>query len=399
VSAVFKYLSLLRSSELSPRHQSEIAKINSIRFRFQEKRRSENYAVWVAEHLSWPVPPNLVLSAPSQVWEWDNTDGEKDVRHMLESLKIDQGRVALMAKKEEHAKLREGENMVWEKEPWYGTEYRVERWDEDFVRQAQRENDIQELYLPGPNKFIPTNLEVEKRDVTEVQKRPHLIRQTDLSTLWYKKDDQFWMPKARLVMELRSPVASASPRDRVMTKLFTELVNDALNEYAYDADLAGLSYMFGSHSLGTTIMISGYNDNLGVLAESVLKKIKTLEIAPDRLEVFKEQVKRDWENFFLGQTYRISDYFGRYLLTQKQWTIEETLKEIPNITVQEIQSHASALLSQLNIQMLVTGNMYKDEAIQMAQMAEDILKAKSIPPNEVIDRALILPEGVILCRR
>lgn len=39
-------------------------------------------------------------------------------------------------------------------------------------------------------------------------KRPHLIRQTDLSTLWYKKDDKFWVPKAYVMIDLRRHVTS-----------------------------------------------------------------------------------------------------------------------------------------------------------------------------------------------
>ena len=35
--------------------------------------------------------------------------------------------------------------------------------------QASGPNDIPELFLPGPNAFIPTNLEVEKREVDVVR--------------------------------------------------------------------------------------------------------------------------------------------------------------------------------------------------------------------------------------
>lgn len=34
--------------------------------------------------------------------------------------------------------------------------------------QARRPNNIPELHLPRPNEFIPTNLEVEKKEVTLV---------------------------------------------------------------------------------------------------------------------------------------------------------------------------------------------------------------------------------------
>jgi insulysin len=68
-------------------------------------------------------------------------------------------------------------------------------------------------------------------------------------------------------------------------------VNDSLTEYAYDADLAGLSYNLSLSSLGVFIVLSGYNDKLHVLLQHILKKVKTLQVEPDRLEVIKEQVR------------------------------------------------------------------------------------------------------------
>lgn len=36
------------------------------------------------------------------------------------------------------------------------------------VHQADAPNDIPELFLPDPNAFVPTDLNVDKRQVTEV---------------------------------------------------------------------------------------------------------------------------------------------------------------------------------------------------------------------------------------
>ncbi|EGN95669.1 hypothetical protein SERLA73DRAFT_113347 [Serpula lacrymans var. lacrymans S7.3] len=393
VLATFKYLSLLRSSTFPAWYQAEISALSNTNFQFSAKRNPDDYAVWLSQQMVWPVPTELTVSAPQLTWEWDQGgNGEKEVNDILNGLTIDQGRVVLMARKEDHERIGQ-KDATWKTEPWYGTPYRVERWQEDFVIQAKGKNDLPELYLPGPNQFIPTNLNVEKRVVSETIKRPHLIRETPLSTVWYKKDDQFWLPKATVIIELRSPLANASPRAAVLTRIFSDLVNDSLTEFSYDASLAGLSYGFASHSLGLWVTLNGYNDKLGVLAKHVLERVKTLEVRADRLEVVKEQIERDWGNFFLGQTYRLSDYYGRYLLENQQWTLEEKLPEVPRVTVQDIQMHAKEMLSQLNIRMLVAGNMYKDEAIGLATMGEKILDPAPLPLDEVVDRALIPPKA------
>jgi insulysin len=188
---VFKYLSLLRSSDLPPWHQKERATISGTRFRFQEKRRPDDYVSMIAQTMAWPVPPELMIAGPQRVWEWDdNSEGEKQVREVLDTLRITQGRAVLMGPGDAHDKLAKGE---WLKEPWYGTEYRVVRFDEEFVKevremfvfyfcgetdlgaQAEGPNDIKELFLPGPNKFIPTNLEVAKQEAKEVRWSHFLI--------------------------------------------------------------------------------------------------------------------------------------------------------------------------------------------------------------------------------
>src|SRR5882762_10496480 len=79
--------------------------------------------------------------------------------------------------------------------------------------------------------------------------------------------------------------------DHSPSRLYADLVNDSLTEYAYDGDLAGLSYNFSLSSLGVFITLSGYNDKLHVLLQHILERVKTLEVKPDRLEVMKEQVR------------------------------------------------------------------------------------------------------------
>jgi len=134
--ATFKYISMLRSTDLSPLYQSEVSSLSDIRFRFSEKRRPDDYAVWLADKLAWPVPRELVIKAPQVVSEWD-PDGTAQAVAMrtLEDLSVRNSRSVLMARKEEFQKQLGTQQ--WQAEPWYGTQYRVERLDEAFIREVQ----------------------------------------------------------------------------------------------------------------------------------------------------------------------------------------------------------------------------------------------------------------------
>lgn len=133
---MFKYLNLLRSSKLEAYHQKEVADISAIRFQFAEKKRADSYVTWIAESMSDPLSPEHLLTGPQCVRDWEvdgNTGlGLSTIRKYLDSFRIQEGRIVLMAK--EHESL--SPNSTWEKESWYGTEYRVERFDEDLIRKV-----------------------------------------------------------------------------------------------------------------------------------------------------------------------------------------------------------------------------------------------------------------------
>lgn len=130
---------MLRESKLDSfyEHQRELVALAATRFRFSEKRRPEDYATWVAEHMAWPVPRDLLISAPQLVWDWgDGGDGgAQKVKEYLDSFRIEECRVMLMAKGSELTKVNP--HLEWKKEPWYGTEYAVEKFDHDFTNQVR----------------------------------------------------------------------------------------------------------------------------------------------------------------------------------------------------------------------------------------------------------------------
>ena len=128
---------------------------------------------------------------------------------------------------------------------------------------------------------------------------------------------------------MRSPLATVTPRNAVMTRLFSELVTDALQEYAYDAELAGLRYSFDGLILGAQISLSGYNDKIPILLRKVLETVRNLKVDPERLEVIREQLKLEYQNFSVQQPYMISTYWMRYTLQERAWTHAEKLAELP----------------------------------------------------------------------
>ncbi|OBZ78124.1 Insulin-degrading enzyme [Grifola frondosa] len=377
ILAIFNYISILRSSPLEAYHFAEISTMSAIRFRFKEKTQPHTYVSWLAYELSEPYPPEWVLSGSSLVRDWD----ERLVRETLAVLTPESVRVILEA--QSHADEIIGQDVKWDVEKWYGTRYAVRRLDASLIEQANSPNQNANLFLPGPNPFIPINLTVNKIDVQEPAVFPMCIKRTEMTTLWHKKDDQFWVPKANVRVNIRSPIAYVTPRHALLTRLCVDLVEDALSEVTYDADLAGLSFSVNNHIEGIVVSVSGYNDKLAVLLQTVMEKLKTLVVDSDRLKVIKEQVKLEYENFYLGQPSNLSENFAAWNFMPTVWTPHDKLLELPTVFEYDVQRHKDDLFSKVSLEVLCNGNIDEEVAVGVVDSLEQCLATRALSPTSI----------------
>lgn len=118
--------------------------------------RPDDYAVWISDHMAWPVERDMILTAPQLVWEWeDSGEGEKEVREMLNTLTIERGRAVIMARSGEMDEVfADRTDVKWEHEPWYGTGYLVEKFDEKLVAQVSTLHSFISLLLIGGHRRL-----------------------------------------------------------------------------------------------------------------------------------------------------------------------------------------------------------------------------------------------------
>jgi len=207
-------------------------------------------------------------------------------------------------------------------------------------------------------------------------------------------DDTFWVPKANLFINCRNTLPNATAENSLKARLYTDMVRDALEEYSYDAELAGLDYSVSSHSIGLEIMVSGYNDKLPVLLEKLLTVMKDLEVKPERFHIIKERLMRGLKNWDYQQPYNQVGDFTRWLNSEKGYINEQILAELPQLTAPDIQEFYPHLLRQMHIELMAHGNIHKEDALRMSDLVEKILKPRALPQTQwPIPRALVLPVG------
>ncbi|VFQ78510.1 unnamed protein product [Cuscuta campestris] len=271
-------------------------------------------------------------------------------------------------------------------EPWYGTAYSSEKLTGSTIKQWMKNAPHDDLHLPAPNLFIPTNLCL--KSIPEKISAPFLLRKSVYSRLWYKPDTSFSTPKACIVLDFRCPNCGISPESTVLTNIFLRLVMDDLNEYAYDAHIAGLAYSISSSFSGFQVSVGGYNQKMTILLEKVIDKLLNLEVKHDRFSVIKELVTLEYKNIKCEQPYEQAMYYCSLTLEEKTWSWNHELEVLPSLDVDSLARFYPLLLSRTFLECYATGNMESKEAESMIQRIEDLLYKGPHP----ISRALFASE-------
>lgn len=388
VEVIFQYISLIKEKPPQKWIVMEVKGMAEVDFKFQEKTSASTFARSMASTMQKPLPREWLLSGETLIRRFD----AEGISTALGYLRPDSYKLTLVSQQYPGN---------WDKkEKWYGTEYRVEDIPAEFVAAVKKAGEstakdrLTELHLPHKNEFIPSKLSVEKKDVEQPMKAPKLIRNEESVRTWWKKDDKFWVPRGNVFVTLRNPLTSAVPANSVKTKMYCALVKDALVEYSYDAEIAGLEYELEAYMAGMGIDISGYNDKISVLLEKVLVTMRDLEVKPERFKIVKERLIRGFRNWDFQQPYHQVGQFTNWLATEKGWLNEQYLAEIAHLTPEDITHFYPQLLRQVHLEILCHGNVYKEDALRLTSLVESTLKARALPQTQWnIARNLILPPG------
>lgn len=388
VEVVFEYISLMKESPPQQWIFDEMKNMAEVDFKFKQKSPASRFTSRLSSVMQKPLPRHLLLSGESKITKFD----PKAIVQGMQYLRADNFRLLLVSQDYPGG---------WDKkEKWYGTDYKVEKISTDFASdigkalQKTSKDRLPTLHLPHKNEFIPTRLTVEKKEVNEPAKAPKLIRDDEGMRVWWKKDDRFWVPKANVHINLRNPLVYATPANYVKTRIFCELVKDALVEYSYDAEISGLDYHLGATVFGLDVSVSGYNDKMAVLLDKVLVSMRGLQVKQERFDVIKERLMRGYKNWDFGQPYYQVGDFTRWLGSEKSWINDHFAAELPHIEAEDVAAFFPQILEQSHLEILAHGNLYKEDALKMTNLVESTLKSRPLPQSQWhLRRNLILPPG------
>lgn len=388
IKAIFQYIAMVKEQPPQEWIVTEMAQLAEVDFKFKQKSPASRTTSGYSGVMQKPYPREKLLSAGNLIWKFE----PEAIKRGLDLLRPDNFRFQVVS--------QDFPGDWNEKEKWYGTEYKYEPIPADFLKELEQVSKAspdqrpKELHMPHKNEFVPTRLDVEKKEVAVPAINPKLIRNDDNVRTWWKKDDQFWAPKANIKVCLRSALVNVSALNSVLSQLFRELVEDSLTEYSYDAELAGVNYDIANHAQGIDVSVSGYNDKMSVLLEKVLLAMRDLEVNDGRFDIVKDRLLRGWRNFEFNQPFQQIGTYSRWLLSEKGFVVQQLLEELPSVTANDVRMFIPQVLRQMHIEILAHGNLYREDALKTTDLVESIISPKRLPPSQwPIRRSLILPRG------
>lgn len=376
---IFQYLDIVKAEEPHQWIYEELKDISEMNFRFRQKTSPSATVSSLAKDLQKSYIPDDFILSKRVLRRFDPSL----IKQFGASLTVDHLRITLVSQSVETDKT----------EKWYGTEYSVEDLSQKFINKLSSPLSNSALSFPKPNEFIPTNFEVEKADVTKPVKQPSLLQNDDKFRFWFKKDDQFWVPKAYVQLFMNLPSAVANPHAMAMSSLFAELVQDSLIDVSYNAEIAELNFHLITGKEGLILSFDGYNEKLSILVKEVLEKMVNFSAERHRFDVLREKKVRNLKNFEYKPPYNQVTTVFSSLVNDRVFTVDEQIEAMEKVSFEDLERFIPGLFKQAFVEGLIIGNFHREEAKRIAKLVEDSLEfAPLFSAQKFKPRSYLLPD-------
>ncbi|XP_026283757.1 insulin-degrading enzyme [Frankliniella occidentalis] len=385
INIIFQYINLLKKTGPKKESFEEMRSLKEMNFRFKDKEPPMSYVTNLASNITRFAMEDI-LKGHYILDEWRP---DLIVEEVLNKLTPNNMRVVVQAQK--------FKPLADMKEEWYGTDYSLKDIPQETLEKWNSAGYCDDLALPPPNEFIPTDFEV--LPVTpDIKPFPTIIQDSPLSRVWYKQDDKFLLPKTSCKIDIGSPLAYLDPNSCNKSTMYVYLLEDALNEYSYAATLAGLHYSLGITTTGLQLVLEGYSSKQHVLLEKIVERMANFQVDPKRFEILKENHMRSLRNFKLEQPHSHAMYFLYMLMFYIQWTKEELMEALEGLTASDVEEFVPHLLSNIHLEFLIHGSATKERALQLSNIVEDTIK-KQIKLRPLLPKQMALLRQIQLADR
>ncbi len=420
VAIVQKYICMLQSTGPREWLWKEIQKMEEIEFAFKNEERPMSAVSRIAGRMHL-YSPEHTLSGGRILREYDaDMIADYTNRLSLSSCQV------IVAHKGATADATE---------PWYGTKYSTSQLPIDEIKRFMGDISEDALHLPPPNDFLPASLDVldafqpvaarssiprahplsarlpplahfagrcvpegNAHDLKDVCRPPVPLDcgEGSNAVVWFKQDVTYCRPKLVVMASIFCPNAYATAENAALAELFVSYAMEALNEYAYAASIAGLSYSVSVTSDGLSLVFAGFNDKVETLLNRVCTTMAELHSNIDEATFnrLREKLQQTLTNWDKKQPYQHAMYHTDYARFSPYHHMSKKRECSESMTIDAFRAFArDSLFQKIAVEALVVGNATAADAIKLARCIETTLGSGDLAQGEVPDRRLLKIPG------
>jgi len=354
--ALFDYVALIRTQGVAKWRYDEQAKVAGLAFRFQESTSPMSFVYNTAPNLRL-YPVKDVLEGPYLMERYDETL----IRRYIDALRPDNLLLEVSGQTVDADKI----------EPWFQVPYSDQKLTTNLGASAPEEF---ALALPPPNEFLPTNLALE----TQPETLPKRVDSTPGLAMWWAPDTSFGTPRATTYLRLDVPDGFRTPADAAYANLYARLVLDALNTFAYPAEVAGLNYDIDVQSSGFLVTVSGYDDKQPLLLNRILDVFANVAPSQQKVADYREELRRSWQNFVAGRPYEQAMASLSHVMIAGGWPPAQLADALADVTPERLTAWRHEHLNQYGALLLMHGNVSSEEAAHVAKIVKSALHLDAV---------------------
>lgn len=272
-------------------------------------------------------------------------------------------------------------------EQWFGVKYAKEDISDAVVKRWRAAALNSKLQLPKPNPFIPRDFALVENGATD----DISCYRFPFGKMWYKPDHVFATPRAHVAFLFHLPSVMRNINNVVATELYVKLVRDALNEYAYHANVAEIMYSLRVKESGLELILGGFNDKLDLLAKIVVNALFHTQVNPTRFDIMKQEMLREYRNSIAKVGHK-AKYLRLQLLERVAFPLKQSIAALEATTVDSLNAFLANVLwkSNTHLSSFAHGNISVAAASELRKMIEaDLERVSSLLPASDIPQRFI----------
>lgn len=373
---LFAYTDLLRGEGPQDWLYEEQSRLADLAFRFREQANPMGYVSAVASGMQYYKDEDI-LRGPYMMDRYDAAE----IIELLQQLRPENALVMFSDQSVQGDQVSRFYQVPYSSQPL------------DIASLASDGNDeaVAALHLPAPNAFVAEDVTLVPLPDT-VPAVPEILFASTRQTVWYMPDDEFRVPRGETYINFRSPEVGLSALQAARAALYTALLTDHVNEFAYPAQLAGMQFSFSKHAQGITLRLAGYTDKQPLLLHQLLEAMASPNFSRDRFEDIRSDMIRKLENSVAKRpSSQVVDDLNE-ALQHGNWGEQALIAALQETDLAALEDYIRRFWRGATVEALVYGNYPTDRVDQLSQALGRVI-GEGPPPDLPGVRLLKLAPG------